>query len=123
MNLMSEFFIGTDIIEVIRINYSIKNYGKNFLNRIFTESEQNYCNSCSNSTIHFAGRFAAKEAVKKALLTSGRFSSILLKEIEIGRKQDGQPFLNYQLDKLEYCNISISHTEHYATASALYLSK
>ena len=120
---MSEIFIGTDIIEVIRINHAIKNYGKNFLNRIFTESEQKYCNSCSNPPIHFAGRFAAKEAVKKALLTSGRFSSISLKEIEIGRKQDGQPFLNYQLDRIEYCNISISHTERYATALAIYSSK
>ena len=120
---MSEIFIGTDIIEVIRINHSIKNYGKSFLNRIFTESEQKYCNSCSNPPIHFAGRFAAKEAVKKALLTSGRFSSILLKEIEIERKRDGQPFLNYQFDRAEYCNISISHTEHYATALAIYSSK
>ena len=120
---MSEIFIGTDIIEVIRINHSIKNYGKRFLNRIFTESEQRYCNSCSQPSIHFAGRFAAKEAVKKALLTSGHFSSISLKEIEIDRKQDGQPFLNYQQNKIEYCKISISHTSNYATAFALYLSK
>ena len=123
MNLMSEIFIGTDIIEVNRINHSIKNYGKSFLNRIFTESEQKYCNSCSQPPIHFAGRFAAKEAVKKALLTSGRFSTILLKEIEIDRKQDGQPFLNYQKNKILQCKVSISHTLNYATAFALYLSK
>ena len=120
---MSEIFIGTDIIEVIRINHSIKNYGKRFLNRIFTETEQRYCNSCKQPSIHFAGRFAGKEAVKKALLTSGHFSSISLKEIEIDRKQDGQPFLNYQQNKIEYCKISISHTSNYATAFALYLSK
>ena len=70
---MSEIFIGTDIIEVIRINDSIKNYGKRFLNRIFTESEQRYCNSCSQPSIHFAGRFAAKEAVKKAFIDIRQF--------------------------------------------------
>ena len=123
MNLMSEIFIGTDIIEVSRINHSMKNYGKSFLNRIFTESEQKYCNSCIQPSIHFAGRFAAKEAVKKALLTSGLFSLISLKEIEIDRKADGQPFLNYQQNKIECCKISISHTPNYATAFALYFSK
>ena len=123
MNLMAEIFIGTDIIEVIRIRSAIKTHGKNFLNRIYTESEQKYCNSCFQPSIHFAGRFAAKEAVKKALLTSGRFSSILLKEIEIDRKQNGQPFLNYRQNTIEDCKISISHTSNYATAFALYLSK
>ncbi len=120
---MSNIFIGTDIVEVIRINHSIKNYGESFLNRIFTESEQIYCSSCRQPPIHFAGRFAAKEAVKKALLTSGRFTSISLKEIEIDRKQDGQPFLNYQQCKIECCKISISHTSKYATAFALYQYK
>ena len=120
---MSEIFIGTDIIEVSRIHHSIKKYGKSFLNRIYTELEQKYCNSRSTPPIHFAGRFAAKEAVTKALMTTSRFSSISLKEIEIGRKQNGQPFLNYQLDNTGYCKISISHTENYATAFALYLSK
>ena len=57
------------------------------------------------------------------MLTSGHFSLISLKEIEIDRKQDGQPFLNYQQDKIDYCKISISHTPNYATAFALYLSK
>jgi phosphopantetheinyl transferase (holo-ACP synthase) len=56
-------------------------------------------------------------------LTSGHFSSISLKEIEIDRKHDGQPFLNYQQNKIEYCKISISHTSNYATAFALYFSK
>ena len=78
---MGEIFIGTDIVEVNRVHSSIKNYGKSFLNRIFTKSEQVYCNSCSNPSIHFAGRFAAKEAVKKALMTSGRSSLISLGEI------------------------------------------
>ena len=121
MKLMDDIFIGTDIIEVNRIKSSIINYGKNFLNRVFTESEQVYCNSCSNPPMHFAGRFAAKEAVKKALLASNQFSPILLIDIEIGRKKDGQPYVNYGLIKAERCKISISHTKNYATAFALYL--
>ena len=56
-------------------------------------------------------------------MTSGNFPSILLKELEIDRKRDGQPLLNFPLSKTEYCKISISHTENYATAFALYLSK
>ncbi len=59
---------GTDIIEVPRIQESIENIGDAFLNRVFTDKEIKYCKSKKNMQYqHFAARFAAKEAVFKAI--------------------------------------------------------
>ena len=54
-------------------------------------------------------------------MTSGRFSSILLKEIEIDRKTGWSTLFKLSKNKIEYCKVSISHTLNYATAFALYL--
>ena len=64
-----EVFIGTDLVEVDRVRSSIEKSGDRFLDRIFTKTEQKYCRSKANPDIHFAGRFAAKEACSKALGT------------------------------------------------------
>ena len=67
---MSNYFPGIDIVDVARIKNSIENYKGKFLNKIFSEEEQSYCFSKANPYIHFAGKFAAKEAVIKSLLSS-----------------------------------------------------
>ena len=66
--------IGVDLIEIHRIQSSIDEFGETFLQKIFTDSEIVYCRSRKNPAQHFAARFAAKEAVSKALATgwSGR---------------------------------------------------
>ena len=59
--------IGTDVVEVGRIRSALSRHGSRFVRRAFTEAEADYCSSKKDPAVHFAGRFAAKEAVLKAL--------------------------------------------------------
>ena len=59
--------IGIDVIQNERIRQSVQRFGDRFLNRIYTEGEIGYCKKCANPEIHYAARFAAKEAAFKAL--------------------------------------------------------
>ncbi len=119
---MSEVFIGTDIISVPRLNKTINSsHGNKFINRIFTKNEIDYCQNKVNSIQHFAGRFAAKEALTKALLSSEIVKSIGMKSIEIISGINRNPEVNLSLGsklQLRY-KVSISHTEEYAIAFAL----
>ena len=105
--------VGTDIIEVSRIEKLIKDKGDKFLNRIYTQGEIDYCESKGpNKYQHYAGRFAAKEAVFKILGTK----QLKFKNIEILNNDDGSPYINtFQFD----ISISISHIKKYATAVAV----
>ncbi len=119
---MSNIFIGTDIISVPRLNKTINSsQGDKFKNRIFTENEINYCRDKVNSIVHFAGRFAAKEAITNALLSSEIIDSISMKSIEIISGKNRKPEVNLTLSsKLQLqCKVSISHTDEYAIAFAL----
>ncbi len=78
-------FVGTDIVEVSRIRKMIDSKGDRFLSHIYDKIEVEYCSARVNPALHYAGRFSAKEAVKKALLSSGLFDYILLKDIVISR--------------------------------------
>jgi len=71
--------------------------------------------------VHFAGRFAAKEAVKKALLASKAIDNLPLKQIEIERLANGEPVVHIagKLQNKLNCKVSISHTDEFATATAL----
>ncbi len=115
--------IGTDIIEIDRINLIIERYGQKFLNRIFTKKEQVYCTRYDKSARHFAGRFAAKEAISKALGT-GIGKDINWLDMEILNDNNGAPYvvLSPQANAL-FNNpkilLSISHAKAYATAVAL----
>ena len=80
---MVDIFIGTDLVEVTRIRSAIQKTGDRFLNRIYTKTEQDYCQSKANPEIHYAGRFAAKEAVMKALKSSGINAPISFDSIDI----------------------------------------
>lgn len=68
--------IGTDIIEIERIKKAISRYGDSFFFRTFTEKEQSYCLKHKENEVHFAGRFAAKEAIVKAAGTGDRKSVV-----------------------------------------------
>ena len=108
--------IGTDIINISRIK-SLMNKKKDFfLNKIFTQEEIHYCNSHSNPEIHYSGKYAAKEAVKKALLSNKFVERISLKDIKILNKVNKAPYVVIDsIIGLNY-NISISHEEEYAIA-------
>lgn len=123
---------GIDIIEVERIKESIEELGENFLNRIYTEKEIEYCNkSGSIKYQHFAARFATKEAVFKAIsqFISGR-EEALWKDIEVINIESGKPVVNVDklkknfktnVDNIELksIDISISHIKEYAVASVV----
>ena len=119
---MSSVFIGTDIVSISRLNKTINSSsGDKFINRIFTKNEIAYCNSKANSIIHFAGRFAAKEAITKALLSSEIIESISMRSIEIISGKNRKPEVNLTISsELQLqCKVSISHTDEYAIAFAL----
>jgi holo-[acyl-carrier protein] synthase len=116
--------LGIDIIEIERIQKSIENYGNRFLNKVFTPEEINYCNSKFNKFQHFAARFAAKEAVYKAL-ASGWQTGLRWKDIEIQNDVSGMPSINATgklqsfLSNNTQLKISISHSKNYVTSVAV----
>ncbi|MEN8236935.1 MAG: holo-ACP synthase [Pseudomonadota bacterium] len=82
--------IGSDIIEIIRIERLLKRHQERFLNRIFTELEQKYAISSLKTAARLAKRFAAKEACAKALGT-GIADGISWKDMEVKNNRQGQP--------------------------------
>lgn len=114
--------IGTDIIEVERIRQSIERHGQHFLNRIFTQAEQDYCYKFKDPVLHFAGRFAAKEALAKALGT-GFGAELSWHDIAILGNGKPEVWLSEAAKKRfkdPHLLISISHTASHATAVALW---
>ncbi|MFH1339392.1 MAG: holo-ACP synthase [Candidatus Omnitrophota bacterium] len=108
---------GVDIIEVRRIKSAIDKYGCSFLERIFTDKELQNAEGHNNRYQHLAGRFAAKEAVFKALGKAG----LRFKDVQILNDRQGKPFCsltNSYKDKFKVY-ISISHIKNYAVASAI----
>lgn len=120
---MTDFFIGTDLVDVARIRSAINETGDRFLNRIYTKTEQDYCQSKANPEIHFSGRFAAKEAVMKALKSSGMNDPIPFSSIEIRSADNGEPVVILEIKHQGHCRVSISHTESHAIAFAIYTPK
>ena len=117
---------GTDIIEVDRIKDSIENIGEKFLNRIFTDNEIEYCESKKVQKFqHYAGRFAAKEAIFKAISKQlDDKYSVCWKDFEIVNDEQGRPsvnLFNISKDNVESIDISISHCKLYASANVVVL--
>lgn len=115
--------IGTDIIEVSRIREALKRHGDRFSEKLFTEKEIQYCKKYHDPAPHYAGRFAAKEAILKALGT-GLDAHTNWKEIEILNNSKGKPevLLSSRIGRLfpqQSILLSISHCKEYATATAL----
>ena len=86
--------IGTDLMEIGRIEESIARYGDRFLERVFTPGEISYCQRKKSSSESFAARFAAKEAGAKALGT-GISRGVSWTEIEVRRKPGERPTLHW----------------------------
>ena len=118
--------IGIDLIEVRRISEAIEKYGDRFLKRIYTDVEIHYCPSKKGAALHYAGRFAAKEAAFKAL-ERGWGGDISWKEIEIYNESSGAPRLVFYGKALELArqkkvvrsHVTISHVEQHATAAVV----
>ena len=118
--------IGTDIVECLRIGRMVERHGELFLNRVYTEREIRYCQERKRATEHFAGRWAAKEAILKCLGT-GWTKGISWTDMEIRNDLSGQPRVLMcgaakdiaQSLRISDIMISISHCRAYATAYAL----
>lgn len=118
--------IGTDITECLRIARMIERHGELFIGRIYTADEIQYCQSRRQATQHFAGRWAAKEAVLKALGT-GWVKGISWRDIEILNEPSGQPVVELRGGAKDVARqlgitrmlVSISHCHTHATAYAI----
>jgi holo-[acyl-carrier protein] synthase len=120
------YCIGTDIIEIARIEEAIDRWGKGFLHRVYTDLELGLC---KNNPSSLAGRFAGKEAVVK--IFGGQARGIRWKQIEILAESSGKPLV-YLHDKaqseatslsLSNFAISLSHSREYAIAFVIAESK
>lgn len=112
--------VGIDIIEVKRIKKIIEgNSSDRFFQRILTDAEIAYCKTYSKPELHFAGRFAAKEAYSKSIGT-GVGKEFSWKDVEILNDKKGKPYIHHikdnEFSKLIF-HVSISHTEDYACAA------
>ncbi|MEK7950269.1 holo-ACP synthase [Luteolibacter sp. Y139] len=127
---MKLFGIGIDVVEVERIESSMAEFGERFATKIFTAAERAYCDSQRRPAIHYAARFAAKEAVAKAFGT-GIGKELGWLDMEIVRKDSGEPGLvlsgmgkAYAEGKgIAEVKISLTHAHHYAAANAVALGE
>ena len=115
---------GTDIIEIERVKKSIERSGEKFLNLIYTPEEIKYCESKRNAKYsHYAGRFAAKEAIFKAVSGILEYSyQISWHNAQVINDKMGNPkieFRGVELKKLINIDISISHCREYAVATVI----
>ncbi len=127
---MNVYGIGTDIVECSRIANMIDKHNQMFIDRVYTPVEIDYCAQRKSAVQHYAGRWAAKEAILKALGT-GWAKGVSWTDIEIHNEMGGQPRVRLGGGARDICEakgitqilISISHCESYATAYATALTE
>jgi holo-[acyl-carrier protein] synthase len=115
--------VGTDLIEIARIEQSIRRFGERFLRRVYTQREIDYCRRKKNAAESFAARFAAKEAGAKALGT-GISRGVNWLELEIAREPSGKPSLQLSGRAAEraralgvtHTSLSLTHSREVALA-------
>ena len=112
---------GVDITEVSRLRKAIEKWGDSFLKRIFTEEELENAKTRGSIYQHLAGRFAAKEAIFKAMGDS----KLNFREVQILNDKEGKPVCNLSKERGKKVGvlISISHVKNYAVASAIVTQK
>lgn len=124
--------IGTDICDIRRIEQSIEKFGKRFLNKTFTLAEQTYCESKARPAMSYAKRFAAKEAVAKALAGTDT-GTLSWTSVEVKNDPSGRPFAvltkdaNARLENLcpkdFHANIHLSLSDDYPYATAFAIAE
>ncbi|MGL5693334.1 MAG: holo-ACP synthase [Peptostreptococcaceae bacterium] len=125
MNILD---IGVDIVEIERIESAISN-NERFLSKLFTENEIEYFRSKNYKVETIAGNFAAKEAISKSIGTGIR--DFGFKDIEVLRNGLGKPIVKTYNNLNQICidynvleiKVSISHSEKYAVANAIAITK
>ena len=117
---------GIDLVKVGRMEQMIGHSGKRFLDRVFSAAEQAYCGSKRMKFEHYAARFAAKEAVLKALKIRPKKNQ-RLSGIEVGREATGKPFIVLNTESRKQLRIpaqaqielSLAHEREYAIATVV----
>lgn len=115
--------LGIDVIEVKRVGDAIDRHKERFTRRIFTQREIDYCSTKKSAMLHYAGRFASKEAAFKAMGT-GWSGSIAWADVEVTNLPSGAPEIHFYgkaLERIEAMKavrafVSISHIEGLAAA-------
>ncbi|MBN1363919.1 MAG: holo-ACP synthase [Syntrophaceae bacterium] len=118
--------VGIDLVENSRMEKIINKWGENFLHRIFSSGEIQYCGKYVNSSIHYGARFAAKESFLKAL-GIGMGMGVKLNDIEVVNDENGKPILKLcgeaksqiEKKKIKKIHLSLTHTKSYSTAVVL----
>ncbi len=113
--------IGIDLIKIERVKAAAEKWGKKFLERVFTEKEMVYCYERKEPYLSLAVRFAAKEALIKAI---GSEVFVPLTDIEIVNFENGRPVINakgnledfFKEKSIRYCHLSLSHEKEFGIA-------
>jgi holo-[acyl-carrier protein] synthase len=121
--------LGVDLVETARIRDSLARFGDRFKRRVFTPGEQAYCEGMADPAVHYAGRFAAKEAVSKTFGT-GIGAELGWCDIEIRRDERGAPRVDLHEKGRALLAargatavlVSLAHTKEYAVAQAALVS-
>jgi len=121
---------GVDIVETARIQDSLDRFGERFLNRCFWPAEVAYCNSMKFPALHFAARFAAKEAISKAFGT-GIGQHLGWKDMEIRKRDSGEPYAVLHGKGADLATargvtelfVSLSHCKDYSAAQAVIVGR
>ena len=109
--------VGVDIVEIKRVGAQAHN--RRFLQRVFTPQEVAYCRARKHAAQHFAVRFAAKEAVWKAVGNK----KLLHRDIQVWNRPDGKPEVRFPgrfKSLARRVSISLSHGRDYAVAMAIF---
>ena len=114
--------IGNDIIETERIKRMFTKFPERFKNKVFTQSEIEYCEGKGASKYQsYSARFAAKEAIFKAISSCLENKYYInWKDIEILNDKSGRPYVTLNnIPQVESIDVSISHIKEYAIATAI----
>ena len=128
MNTERLLGLGMDLVEIDRIEDSMKNFGDRFLKRIFHPAEVAYAQTQARPATHLAARFAAQEAASKAFGT-GIGKALPWLGMEIGRLSSGEPFLRFHAAGSELAKsrgitralVTLSHTRNHSAATVALL--
>ncbi len=115
------FGIGTDIVRTGRLKAAVERWGDRFLKRVYTDGEIAYAYRKSNPFLSLAARFAAKEALIKAV---GKRLPVAMADIEIVNNEEGGPSISprgnlrtyFEQEKIRQTHVSLSHEDDYSIA-------
>lgn len=121
---MNPIGVGIDLVEIPRIRDLLAKHGQRFKERTFTAGEIAYCDSCADPAMHYAARFAAKEAAAKALGTGLWAEGVVWTDLEVVRGEHGKPALVLHGAAQTHahggtCLVSLTHTKELAMAQVI----